>query len=522
MNNPSEPGKAGSLASPPSDSLEAEPKPAPTTAPPHSPHAGEPVFKPSHAGRTGRPIRIGAAIAVLVVALYFGVPIIGRVLNTVSTDDAYVNGHVTFVAARVPGQVAKVFVDDNNRVAKGTLLVQLDKEPYQIQLRLKQAYVDAAKADLVVAQDQARGIVAQARSARFKLQNTIESVNNQIALLRATVATYESQKATLELAHQDLERAEKLVPKGAMSKEEFDRRFQQFKVGEAGLRKALEDVYQIRAGLGLPAIPEKADDLTNVPADLNQSFSSVRQALAQMLQAAAPLGIYPSSYDMSPEQIIAEFYKRDPDGNLDRIYAKILQDAPTIKQAEAKLAEAERDLDQAKLNLRYCDIFAEIDGAVTRRNVNPGNNVQAGQGLMAIRSLQEIWIDANFKETQLAKLRIGQHVDLEVDMYGRHRKFDGRITGFTMGTGSTLSVIPPQNATGNFIKVVQRLPVRIELTEPNPEDDPLFVGLSVVPYVNIKQPPTGPDAGKFLQPYLTTPVQRPGEPQPADSTGAGP
>ena len=113
---------------------------------------------------------------------------------------------------------------------------------------------------------------------------------------------------------------------------------------------------------------------------------------------------------------------------------------------------------------------------VTRRNVNPGNNVQAGQSLMAVRSLTEIWIDANFKETQLADLRIGQRVRCEVDMYGSHREFEGRITGFTMGTGQTLSLLPPQNATGNFVKIVQRLPVRIELTDYQPEKAPLFVG----------------------------------------------
>ena len=173
-----------------------------------------------------------------------------------------------------------------------------------------------------------------------------------------------------------------------------------------------------------------------------------------------------------------------------------MENAPAIKQAEAKLKQAEADLDQAKLNLRYCDVYAEISGVITRRNVNPGNNVQAGQGLMAIRSLTEIWIDANFKETQLANLRIGQHVELDVDMYGRRRVFEGRITGFTMGTGSTLALLPAQNATGNFIKVVQRLPVRIELTNYDPDKEPLFVGLSVVPYVFIKEPPTGPACGR--------------------------
>ena len=127
---------------------------------------------------------------------------------------------------------------------------------------------------------------------------------------------------------------------------------------------------------------------------------------------------------------------------------------------------------------------------VTRRNVNPGNNVQAGQSLMAVRSLTEIWIDANFKETQLADLRIGHRVRCEVDMYGSRREFEGRITGFTMGTGQTLALLPPQNATGNFVKIVQRLPVRIELTDYDPDKAPLFVGLSVVPYVYYKEPPT--------------------------------
>ena len=150
---------------------------------------------------------------------------------------------------------------------------------------------------------------------------------------------------------------------------------------------------------------------------------------------------------------------------------------------------------------------------VTRRNVNPGNNVQAGQSLMAVRSLTEIWIDANFKETQLRDLRIGQRVRLEVDMYGSRREYEGRITGFQMGTGSTLALLPPQNATGNFVKIVQRLPVRIELTDYDPDKDPLFFGLSVEPYVYYKEPPSGPNAGARLQPLFPLP-QAPVEPKP--------
>jgi len=236
-----------------------------------------------------------------------------------------------------------------------------------------------------------------------------------------------------------------------------------------------------------------------VPEDLDQTFSSVRQAQADLLQSAAQLGIVPSSYTLSPKQMLDEFYRRDPTGDLDRIYAEVIKNAPSLKQAQTNLMQAQRDLDQTNLNLRYCTVVAEIDGVITRRNVNPGNNLQAGQSVMAIRSLRDIWIDANFKETQLRNLRIGQHVDLELDMYGGKHVFEGRISGFTYGTGSTLALLPAQNATGNFVKVVQRLPVRIDVLNYDPGKLPLFAGLSVTPTVDLTIAPTGPNAGQYLQ-----------------------
>jgi membrane fusion protein (multidrug efflux system) len=487
----------------------AEQKPA-TAGEPHSAASAPPKKRPSWL----IPVSLLAAAA----ALYFGVPMISRALSTVSTDDAYVNSHATFVAARVPGQVMKVLVDDNNRVRKGELLVTLDKEPYEVQRNLKQAAYESAQADLLATEDEVRGIAAEARSNRYKLQHAMELVNNEVAKLKASVAAYESEKATLALAKANLERGEKLVPTGAISKEEFDTRMREMKVGEAKVKQALEEVHQIRVGLGLPSEP-KDGDLTEVPDNLDQNFSTVRQALADVLHSIAPLGMAPSSYDAPPKKIIEEFLNRDPQGNLDRVYAKLIREAPLIKQAQSKLLQAKRDLEQAELNLRYCDVFSEIDGVVTRRNVNPGNNVQAGQALMVVRSLTEIWIDANFKETQLSNLRIGQRVDLDVDMYGSRHTFPARITGFTMGTGSTLSLLPAQNATGNFIKVVQRLPVRIELTDYDPDKDTLFVGLSVIPSVYIKEPPQGPNAGKRLQELMVT---TPAVDQPVKATEAKP
>jgi membrane fusion protein, multidrug efflux system len=443
---------------------------------------------------------LAGAVAVLALAAAWGlvIPWIKLTLNTVSTDDAFVNGHVTFVAARVSGQVSRVLVDDNNRVRKGDLLAELDEEPYQTAVAVKRAAVDIAKADLRVATSMVRAIEAQARSQRWKLQQAMEDVENRIALLRARVAALDKSKASLKLAQVEFERARQLLPTSATTREEFDRRQAALSIASAGVTQALSDVYQIRASLGLAAQPETREDLGQVPPDLDQTYSSVLQAQADLIHSAAQLGIV-HSYAQSPKQMLEEFEKLDPQGDIDRTFARLAKEAPGVKQAEAKLESANRDLAQAELDLRYCDIIAEIDGVVTRRNVNPGNNVQVGQSLMALRSLREIWIDANFKETQLRDLRIGQPVDLYVDMYGNRHVFKGRIAGFTMGTGSTLALLPPQNATGNFVKVVQRLPVRIELEGYDPAANPLFIGTSVVPYVYIHNPLTGPDAGKFLQ-----------------------
>jgi len=440
-----------------------------------------------------------AAIVVGILLLVFGIPRVIRAFSTVSTDDAYVNGYVTFVAPRVSGQVARVLVDNNNRVKKGDVLVQLDPEPYQVQVAIKQAAVDAAQANLTVAQANVRGLVGQTRSNRFKLSRAIEDVDNQIALIAARVATWEQEKATLVLAQQEFDRAEKLLSTRVVSQEEYDERREALDVAKAQVTQALQNIYQARVALGLPAQIPEGKNLADVPADLDQTFSSVRQALADLLQTAAQLGVVPSSYNLSPQQVVDEFYRRDPSGDLDRIYAEVIKNAPSLKQAQTNLLQAQRDLDQANLNLRYCTVVAEIDGVISRRNVNPGNNLQAGQSVMAINSLRDIWIDANFKETQIRNLRIGQHVDLELDTYGKKHIFEGRISGFTYGTGSTLALLPAQNATGNFVKVVQRLPVRIDVLNYDPEKLPLFAGLSVTPTVDLTSTPSGPNAGQFLQ-----------------------
>jgi membrane fusion protein, multidrug efflux system len=449
-----------------------------------------------------RPLWMWIAGSVLVLlALIKGIPFTINAFRTVSTDDAYVNGHLTFVAPRVPGQVVRVLVDDNNRVQRGNLLVQLDKEPYRVQLDIAKAELEVAQADLLATQAKVRGLAGLARSERFELAQSIEQVHDQVADLQAKVAALQAANATLVKAQADYQREQQLLENRVIPQQTFDTYQEAYSVAKAESLKAEEEVYEIRAKLGLPPKPPNGGDLAQVPPDLDQHFSAVKAAQNRLVETAAELGVV-QPFKATPDQMLAEFYKRDPSGNIDTILNQVLSSAPEVKQAQAKLDESQAHLHQAELNLAYCDVVADIDGVVTSRNVNPGNHVVAGEQLMALRSLTEIWVDANFKETQLAKLRIGQPVDLDVDMYGRRQRFRGRISGFTMGTGSTLALLPAENATGNFVKVVQRLPVRIDLIDYNPDVTPLFIGLSVTPYVHIYEKPTGPNAGKFLQASL--------------------
>jgi membrane fusion protein (multidrug efflux system) len=209
---------------------------APTSSsPPGTPPPAPENRTPAHPLRKW--LVLAAVVAGLAVGAYFLVPWVITALNTVSTDDAYVNGHVTFVAPRVSGQVTKVLVDDNQRVKKGDLLVQLDSEPFQVQAALKRAAVDVAVGNLAAAEAQVRGLEALVRSQRWKIQTASEQVNNQVALLWARVATLRTKEATLDRARKDFERARRLTPSGAMSWEEFDQRQQDIRVAEASVNQ---------------------------------------------------------------------------------------------------------------------------------------------------------------------------------------------------------------------------------------------------------------------------------------------
>ena len=280
-----------------------------------------------------------------------------------------------------------MLVDDNQRVKKGDLLLQLDKEPFQVQVALKRAAVKVAEANLAAAESKARSLEAQLGSQRWKLQSACEQVDSQVALLAAQEANLRTQEATLDVARADYGRGQQLLPSSAISREDFDHRHQQYRVAMANVNQAREAIHQTRAALGLPPEPEKGKSLTDVPPDLNQTFSAVRTALADCMDTMTQLGLPLGFTGLTPNKALEEFRRFDKEGDIDRILRNLLPKVPSVLQANAALEQARHDLEQAELNLRYCDIVSEIDGVVTSRNVNPGNDVQFGQSLMAVRSV---------------------------------------------------------------------------------------------------------------------------------------
>ena len=295
----------------------------PTTT--RNPRQTPPV--PQEARKASRKRRLLAGVlgvAVLAVLVVFGIPWVEEMLNTVSTDDAYVNGHVTFVAPRVAGQISRVLVDDNNRVHKGDLLAELDKEPYRVAVSEKQAAVDTAKADLQAATAAVHAIEAQARSQRWKLQHAVEDVDNQVALLHARVAAVDKSKAALVLAQVEFDRARQLVARDDVSREVYDQRQAELTTAGAELAQALAEVYQIRVALGLPAQPDGRGDLGQVPADLDETFSSVLEAQAELIQSAAQLGVV-HSFDQGPKAMLDQFEKL---GDIDTTFAQFAANAP--------------------------------------------------------------------------------------------------------------------------------------------------------------------------------------------------
>ena len=364
-----------------------------------------------------------------------------------STDNAQIDGHIHPIAARVFGQITSINVKDNMFVNEGTLLVEIDPRDYRVAL-------DRAKAELAAA-------VAAAEAAGIHVPLTSVTTSSQISLADAGIESaeaardtaakdVETARARLELieaqarqalaarvkADQDLERMRLLVAKDEVSRQQYDSA-----VAAADAARAAYEAAE--AG-----IAEVSRTIEAAKGRVQQAEARIKEALASQ-----------RATQTAPQQIAIS--------------------RANVTAAEARVKLAEAALEQAELNLSYTQVKAAIDGFVSQRKVETGQMVQAGQPLLSIVPLQNIWVTANYKENQLENMQTGQKAVITVDAYGG-REFKGHVDSIAAATGARFSLLPPENATGNYVKVVQRIPVKIIIDDEIDMEYPLRPGLSVI------------------------------------------
>ena len=491
------------------------PTAAPATPPPQSASAAPAAASPRRP--LPRLLWLGGLVVLAGLAIFLAYPWWSYRQTHSITEDAFVEAHIINVAPQtVSGHIDRLLVEENDRVKKGDPLVQIDPEPFQVQVNFKRAAVEVATGDLAAAESLARGLEALARSQRWKIQTAAEQVNNQIALLKARVAILRTKEATHDRARADFDRARRLVQTGSTSREEFDQRLQDIRVAEASVNQAREEVYQVRSSLGLLPQPEKGKDFADVPPDLDQTYSEVLTALAQLLQTSAQLGRPLASVTATPREALDAFRRLDKDGEIDRIFRELIPKVPAVIQAKAKLQQARHDLDQALLNLRYTRLRAPFPGVVVKRYLHLGDFASPGVAILSMYNPDLTYVTANLEETRLPGVAPGNPVELQVDAFAE--PFRGRVVWIDKSTGAQFSLMPRNVVSGEFTKVVQRVSVRIQV-EKDERWPQLRAGLSVRAIIShgAGDPQWAEQAAQEMKDLET----RYNQPQPADG-GAGP
>ena len=399
----------------------------------------------------GNRVRLIAA-AIVAVAVIIGVWI-WIASGHESTDDAQIEGHVTQVAARVGGTVLRVAVNDNQSVDAGAILVEIDPRDYQVALDKAKAELADAEATAAAARSNvpitsatasgnlgtAQGSIEQARGGADAAQKEVDAAH---ARLTTAQARQREAEANAVKAARDVERLRGLLAKDEVSQQLFDAAVAGADAAKAAVDSMRSQVAEADAGI---LVAENR---------LVAARGGERQAHAALQSAQT-----------GPEQVTAMRAR--------------------AASAEARVQQARAALQQADLNLLYATTKAAQAGIVSGKSVEAGQVIQAGQPLMAIIPLENVWVTANFKETQLTNMRAGQRATIKVDAYGG-KEFHGHVDSIAAATGARFSMLPPENATGNYVKVVQRVPVKIVF---DPGQDPehlLRPGMSVEPIVYIK------------------------------------
>jgi membrane fusion protein, multidrug efflux system len=389
--------------------------------------------------KSGRKFIVIAVILLLVIG---GSLFYWRSTFTESTDDAQVDGDLYQVSSRVTGQVIKVYVEDNQRIQVGDPIAEIDPKDYQVAVEQAQANLASAQASAI---QQTVNVPITSVNVNTSVDTTGSDVQGSTAAVdqarkqeQAAEARVVAAKANAIKSRLDVDRYTPLVQKDVISKQQYD------------------------AAIATDASNQAA--VLEAEANVIASQAQVTQALQKLSQSRYQSA---QSIKTGPDQVRAQ-------------QAKANAAMADVKQAQAKV-------DQALLNLSYTHITAPTTGIVNKKNVQVGANLSIGQDLLTIIPLTNLWVTANFKETQLSRMHQGQNVTMKVDALGG-RKFHGTVTQIGGATGSRLSLFPPENATGNYVKVVQRIPVRINFTNLDQENGDLALrpGMSVTPDVEVK------------------------------------
>ena len=397
-----------------------------------------------------------------------------------STDDAFIEGHATQVSPKVSGYVQRIYITDNQQVKAGDLLVEIDPRDYEVRLAQARAALSAATARSKAARagltltrvtagagveqasagvDAARSGVAQAHAAASAAKGRVNQLSAAVSTAEANVAQAQAQVVAAEAeavrARADAVRNQSLVNEGVVSRQESERTTAAAATADAQLEAARRRVAAAEAQVG------EARAAQGAAADqYRQSLSQITGTQAQVGQAAGKL----SEANSAPQQVAVK--------------------QSEVETTSAEIEQAEAAVRQAELDLSYTKIYAPEDGRITRKSVELGALLQPGQALFVLVPA-EMWVLANFKETQLNRIRPGQPVEIKLDTYP-DKIFRGHVDSFQSGTGSRFSLLPPENATGNYVKVVQRLPVKIVFDEQPDSEHLIAPGMSVEPEVKVR------------------------------------
>jgi membrane fusion protein, multidrug efflux system len=399
----------------------------------------KPEIKPKKSfGRRLRehPIKVFFFLAFLAAAVIGGIRLWNYLESYESTDDAQIDGDIYAITSRITGTVKAVYVEDNQSVKAGQLLVELDPRDYDVSLEQAQAALNESRTQVAVARP-------NVPITSVSTESTLSTAATDIAGARAAVAgaqrDYESAIADVRKAEadnvkaqSDLARYKQLIAKDEISQQQYDE-------ADAAAKSAAANVDAKKA-----SAEADARAIEEQQAKLEQA--QTRQTEAQRNR---------------PQQIA-------------------IQNA-TVENREAAAVRQKTLVDQAELNLSYTKIVAPVDGVIGKKNAEPGQQVSPGQQLMAVVPIQNLWVTANFKETQLRKMHPGQRATIHVDAYDRD--YEGYVESLAGASGAKFSLLPPENATGNYVKVVQRLPIRIRLKAGEDSDHLLRPGMSVDPKV---------------------------------------